>query len=1275
MGNRQRLKSLVILSALILALVTTILSESASAADISYVSINGTWHDPVDNLPGSQPGEPVITNGVPTSSINWGVTSGSQSGYDFTGTIPPPQTLPGPSPLFPLGTFTHRNFEVSSPSLTSVQLDVVLVLSVDGVQTAPLNFTFTFNHEETPNNATPCPYPTPPGEGCTDRVTFVSAPQPTTFNVGGVDYTLAMSFLDVNGNPVSEFITRENGTINTSGLVGQFILPPVPPAGPALVKATTQPTATIGEAFKYRITVPAAPYSTPLYDVRILDDLTASAADLEYVAVTKVSGSGAWSPTNTGTNTNLIIEDNGAGIDIPAGEQVEIEVTVRLQDTATNVAGLAFTNAASSTFNQQNNDGASQRPGTLGTSGAMTIVEPRLTLQKTGPTRMRPSIPGTFRLNVHNAGLARAFAPTIIDRLPSAATASTCNAAPTLVTAQVFQADGVTPVAPALIAGTDYTFAFAPAPDCTLTLNMLTSAASVGPNQRLIVSYATLLDATSQLDAILTNVAGVTDWYGFDTSTPGDQGRHYARVVTDGTPGVLDHQDAFSTNGQALTITKQVSVVGGGAAIAGATLEYLVTVRNDAMVPATGVYVMDDLDEALPGQLLYVDQSALLNGTANGISVAGPVITANYSSVYGPLAPGQSFELRFRAQLYPNLAIGTPVKNVAHVTWNTDQTAYAEVSIDVGGMVGSGILNGTVWHDADFDNVLDANERVLEGWTVELRRNDELSATATTDAAGVYQIAGLVPNYQTQDRYDLTFRAPGAGANTALLGLADSGFRNALQRIYDIQVQANSNLQNLNLPIDPDGVVYNSLSRAPLSGVNLRLVEANTHNALPANCFDDPNQQGQVTRIDGYYKFDINFSDPSCPSGGSYAIDVVPPTPGYEAGVSRVIPPPDVATPPFNVLTCPASADDAIPSTTDFCEMQASEFAPAASIPAQSRGTAYRLRVVLENSRVPGASQLYNNHLPVDPTLTGVVTISKTTPMVNVMRGQMVPYVISVKNTWEFPLTDVDVVDRYPVGFKYVEGSARFDDQPLEPTVADGRLVWSRLTLAAKGEHTIKLLLAPGAGVTEGKFTNFAHAQHNLTGQALSGQASATVRIVPDPTFDCTDVTGKVFDDHNRNGIQEEGETGIAGARLVSPTGLAALTDSYGRFHITCAITPREGRGSNFMLKLDNRSLPTGYRGSTDAFQIQRATRGKALHFSFGASIHKVIGLDIADAVFVPDSTEMRPQWRPRVNLLLEELQKGPAVLRLSYLADVEDPQARRATRPGDDATRLDRVG
>jgi hypothetical protein len=162
---------------------------------------------------------------------------------------------------------------------------------------------------------------------------------------------------------------------------------------------------------------------------------------------------------------------------------------------------------------------------------------------------------------------------------------------------------------------------------------------------------------------------------------------------------------------------------------------------------------------------------------------------------------------------------------------------------------------------------------------------------------------------------------------------------------------------------------------------------------------------------------------------------------------------------------------------------------------------------------------------------------------------------------------------------------------------------------------------------------------------------------VPDPTFDCTDVTGKVFNDSNRNGYQDGDETGLAGVRVVSARGLAATTDAHGRYHFTCAITPHESRGSNFVLKLDDRSLPSGFRVSTRPTQVQRATRGKALRINFGASIHRVVGLDLADAVFEPESTEMRNQWRPRVDLLLSELQKAPAVLRLSYVADIE-PEA-----------------
>jgi hypothetical protein len=123
----------------------------------------------------------------------------------------------------------------------------------------------------------------------------------------------------------------------------------------------------------------------------------------------------------------------------------------------------------------------------------------------------------------------------------------------------------------------------------------------------------------------------------------------------------------------------------------------------------------------------------------------------------------------------------------------------------------------------------------------------------------------------------------------------------------------------------------------------------------------------------------------------------------------------------------------------------------------------------------------------------------------------------------------------------------------------------------------------------------------------------------------------------------------------VTARGLHATTDQYGRYHITCATTPHEGRGSNFVLKLDDRTLPSGFRLSKDQVQIKRATRGKALRFNFGASIHRVVGLDLANDVFEPGTTEIRVQWQPRINLLLEELRKAPAVLRLSYVADIED--------------------
>ena len=84
------------------------------------------------------------------------------------------------------------------------------------------------------------------------------------------------------------------------------------------------------------------------------------------------------------------------------------------------------------------------------------------------------------------------------------------------------------------------------------------------------------------------------------------------------------------------------------------------------------------------------------------------------------------------------------------------------------------------------------------------------------------------------------------------------------------------------------------------------------------------------------------------------------------------------------------------------------------------------------------------------------------------------------------------------------------------------------------------VMLAVGAGVSEGEFVNRAQAVSHADRHGAVGEAIATVRVVPDPTFDCTDVTGKVFDDANRNGLQDQGETGLPGVRVVTRARSAA---------------------------------------------------------------------------------------------------------------------------------------
>ena len=197
-----------------------------------------------------------------------------------------------------------------------------------------------------------------------------------------------------------------------------------------------------------------------------------------------------------------------------------------------------------------------------------------------------------------------------------------------------------------------------------------------------------------------------------------------------------------------------------------------------------------------------------------------------------------------------------------------------------------------------------------------------------------------------------------------------------------------------------------------------------------------------------------------------------------------------------------------------------------------------------------------------------------------------------------------------------------------------------------------------GVGVGEGEYVNQVIAQQGVGGRALSNLATAAVRVVPDALFDCTDVIGTVYDDKNANGYQDDGEPGIANARVATVNGLLVTTDAEGRYHIACAAIPKEGTGSNLVLKVDERTLPSGYRTTSENPAAERATRGKVLKVNFGATVHRVVRLALQSSAFENGGTALRTAHATQITQALTALAEKPSVLRLAYRAADGEPES-----------------
>ncbi|MCB9799588.1 MAG: hypothetical protein H6757_02375 [Candidatus Omnitrophica bacterium] len=189
-------------------------------------------------------------------------------------------------------------------------------------------------------------------------------------------------------------------------------------------------------------------------------------------------------------------------------------------------------------------------------------------------------------------------------------------------------------------------------------------------------------------------------------------------------------------------------------------------------------------------------------------------------------------------------------------------------------------------------------------------------------------------------------------------------------------------------------------------------------------------------------------------------------------------------------------------------------------------------------------------------------------------------------------------------------------------------------TLAGNQVITNNTQLFVTAGAEVGK-------QYEIKVSVTNGSALSEVRYVrlmvkADPVFDEGTIIGKVFDDKNKNGTQDEGEDGIPWVRLMTEEGIVVITDQYGRYNIPGV---KEGR---HVVKIDGHTLPEGSEFITEESYLVKTTPGILNKANFAVALPPSKIAERFRGDLTVNITQGLDTSRPRLDVRME-----PEVLRV----------------------------
>jgi uncharacterized repeat protein (TIGR01451 family) len=647
---------------------------------------------------------------------------------------------------------------------------------------------------------------------------------------------------------------------------------------------------------------------------------------------------------------------------------------------------------------------------------------------------------------------------------------------------------------------------------------------------------------------------------------------------------------------------------------------YTIRVRNIGQQPSAGEYVVED---RLPAGLTLA-----ATPTGNGWPCTGASGDNRFRcSSSAVVAAGATLADAIVAQVRvdASAATGSPVNNAVLVEGggeNEFRTPTTDERADFEGNPAdlpvcdpaitqnacrlptavqlSASVSGTVWFDQGSEfGLIDGGDRRLSGWVVEVvNGSGQVVGTATTGADGTYSIADQVPGIPLAIR----FRDPATGvvwglpvsgetvtgppvpcdAGSAVANGTASSCRSSDSGFTHLAVvlAPGANLPQQSLPLNPGGVVYDATTRTPVPGSRVTLTpvgtcagyapEQHVLNAALGGYTVQGTSVSMTVGAEGFYQFLLG---PDAPASCRFQLEVTPPA-GY-AFESGMIP---AETAPLSPPSTPGVGHP----------VQTNATAPTAPVGTETR---YYLELTLGS----GVAVPVHNHIPLDPQVAPGLVITKTGDRKTVEVGDSLVYTITIRQTAGASMGTVNVVDRLPHGFTFIDGTARVDGAGIaNPLGKPGpTLVFDVGPLAVGAQKTLSYRVRVGVGSMQGDGINRARAY----GCSIDGGCVDPTTLAPYPNGGVvpsnpaeyrvivsggvfTDegcVLGKIFVDCNVNHVQDREEIGIPGVRMYFEDGTWMVSDSEGKYSY-CGLPPK-----SHTLKVDASTLPVGSRLTTSS--------------------------------------------------------------------------------------------